>query len=329
MIVAADSDFHAHDAAQTTWAETIGLWFAVPEERIYGNVYVLARPEVGATICSINAVQGHRKEPYEVDFTDPRMHLPCPASMVDFTLENGLSVSTIRPPTDYRFRYRAESGTCSLDLDLVGCMPAWDPHDPTDNPLTVPDAHTNLGLGDAWSRGHLDFVGRARGDLVLRGRHYEIDAMAGMDRSWGARAELGLIAISYLHVPFAESFGVHLVMTVALQDGHVSYPSVRFGYVYDERGVSGVVEATMTADHTGMVPSATRITVVDDRGRRVELVGRAVASAPWYTFSPAYATFQALMRYELDGRVAHGLVSEVWGIEYLAARASQHSAATI
>ena len=323
MIVAADADFHAHEPGQTTWAETIGLWFAVPEERLYGNVYLLARPEVGATICAINAVQGHCREPYEVDFTDPRMHVPCPPSMADFTLDNGLSMRAERPPTDYRIRYQAESGACRLDLDLTGAMPAWDPHDPADNPLTA-GHDTDLGLGDAWSRGHLDFVGRTRGELVLRGRRYAVDAMAGMDRSWGPRAELGRTAVSYLHVPFGEDLGAHLVMTVALDGGRVVYPSLRFGYVYDADGVSGVVAATMESEHRGLVPSATRITVTDARGRRLELVGEAVASAPWYTFSPAYATFQSLMRYELDGRVAHGLMSEVWGIEYLAARTSRH-----
>lgn len=324
MIVAADADFHPHSPDQKTWAETIGLWFAVPEERLYGNVYLLARPEVGATICSVNAVQGHCREPYEVDFTDPRMHVPCPESMADFSLTNGLRMRAVGPPTDYRIEYRSESGACSLDLDLTGVMPAWDPHDPTDNPLAAGDDHVDLGLGDAWSKGHLDFVGRTRGELLLRGRRYAVDAMAGMDRSWGPRAELGLTAVSYLHVPFDEEFGVHLVMTVALDDGRVAYPSLRFGYVYDADGVHGVVEAAMSSDHDGLVPASTRITVTDARGRRFELVGEAVASAPWYTFSPAYATFQALMRYELDGRVAHGLMSEVWGIEYLAARTSKH-----
>lgn len=94
--------------------------------------------------------------------------------------------------------------------------------------------------------------------------------------------------------------------------------------MYDAEGVFGIVDATMESEHRGLVPVATRIVLTDSRGRRLELRGDAVASAPWYTFSPAYATFQALMRYELDGRVGHGLVSEVWGIEYLAARTSRY-----
>lgn len=325
MIVEDDADLHTHDPSDTTWTETIGFWFAVPDENLFGNVYLLARPEVGATICSINAVRGHRRLPHQVDFTDARMHVPCPASMSDFRLDNGLSVRVEDPPTGYRFRYEAQAGTCSLALDLVGSMPAWDPHDPAENPLLDDGKQADLGLGDVWSRGHLDFVGRVRGEIVLRGRRHEVDAMGAMDRSWGPRAELGLSAVSYLHVPFGEDLGLHLVVTAELDDdGTVSYPSMRFGYVYDSDGVTGLVEASMRTTHRDMVPVSTAISAVDARGRRFDLHGDAVASAPWYTFSPAYAAFQALMLYEWDGRTAFGLMSEVWGIEYLAQRSSRH-----
>ncbi len=329
MIKPEDADFHPTDPSLTRWAETIGLWFAVPEERIYGNVYVLARPNVGATISSINVVQGVNPEPYTADFTDPQMHVPCPSSMLKFSLESGLAVDVYSPPNCYRFTYRSLSGVCELELDLAGCMPAWDPNDPADNPLlSASPGRTDLGLGDVWAGGHLDFVGRVTGRLTLRGWTYAVDAMGGMDRSWGTRTEVGPAAVTYLHIPFDERFGVHLVMGLDLRDDDVVVcDPLRFGYVYDDGAVFGITEARMQTHYVGLVPAANTITITDERGRTFSFTGTSIASVPWYSFSPSYVTHQALMRYEQDGKVAHGLQADVWGIEYLAARRSRHGRA--
>lgn len=325
MIRPEDADFHRTDPSMTTWAESIGFWFAVPGENIYGNVYVLARPNVGATISSVNVVQGLNPDPYTADFTDPQMHVPCPDSMVKFSLQSGLSVDVYAPPTDYRFRYESIAGVASLELDLKGCMPAWDPTDPDENPLLqASDEHSDLGLGDAWAGGHLDFVGRVTGSLTLRGATYEVDAMGAMDRSWGNRTELGQAALTYLHIPFDEDFGVHLVMGMGFEGEEIVCGPLRFGYVFDRDGVHGITEATMRSRHVSFLPTGNDITVTDERGRTYEFHGSAVAGVPWYSFSPSYLTNQSLMRYERDGKVAHGLMSDVWGIEFLAARRSRH-----
>ena len=73
MITDADSEFHRRDPGDRTWTETMFLPFAVPEEGIFGNVYVLARPNVGIATSSILVGQGFCTQPYEVDFTDPQV----------------------------------------------------------------------------------------------------------------------------------------------------------------------------------------------------------------------------------------------------------------
>ena len=328
MIRPEDANFHATDPSMKKWAETFGFWFAVPEASIYGNIYVLARPNVGATISSINVVQGMNPDPYTADFTDPQMHQPCPDSMVKFSLPNGLSVDVYNPPTDYRFSYESLAGTCSMELDFKGCMPAWDPNDPNENPLLkVAEEHSDLGLGDAWAGGHLDYVGRVTGSLTLRGQTYEVNAMGAMDRSWGNRTELGQSALTYLHIPFDETYGIHLVMGMELEHEAIVCKPLRFGYVYDGDGVHGITEAAMESTHVGLTPTANHVAVTDERGRSHEFYGSAVAGTPWYSFSPSYLTNQSLMRYEKDGEVAFGLMSDVWGIEFLAARKSRHGGA--
>lgn len=330
MINPQDADFHPSDRSMTTWAETIGFWFAVPEADIYGNIYVLARPNVGASYSSINVIQGHNHHPFSVDFTDPHMHVPCPDSMVDFTLQNGLHVQVPEPPNHYHFVYESPAdGACSLDLDFTGVMPAWDPNDPAENPLVAVSGKQDLGLGDAWTGGHLDFVGRVTGTLTLRGTTYQVDAMGGMDRSWGQRTELGQAAISYLHMPFDDDLGFHLVTGIELEKGQVSYEPLRFGYVYDHGNVFGITDATMTgAQAHGLLPFSNEIVLKDERGEQWMLQGSAVANAPWYTFSPSYVTFQALMRYRIGDRTAYGLQADTYGIEFLAERTSRHGRLT-
>ncbi|SNT12293.1 DUF7064 domain-containing protein [Rhodococcoides kyotonense] len=329
MIVPADSDFHPSDPSITNWTETIGFWFAIPEESIYGNVYVLARPNVGATISSINVVQGINRHPFTVDLTDPQMHAPCPDSMTKFTLTSGLTVDVEKPPTVYRFGYENIAGSCSFDMTLDGSMRAWDPNDPAENPLlAASEAHSDLGLGDAWAGGHLDFVGRVRGQLTLRGKSYRIDSMGGIDRSWGRRTELGQAAISYIHVPFDENYGVHLVTGIELVRGEVVYGPLRFGYVHENGEVFGIVDASLRGQQNALAPYTNEITVTDQRGKTHRFRGTAVASAPWYTFSPSYVTFQALMKYEHEGRFGYGLMADTYGIEFLADRTSRHGVET-
>lgn len=50
----------------------------MPEARLFGNVYVLAQPNVGIATSSILIGQGLCRQPFEIDFTDPQVHLPCP-----------------------------------------------------------------------------------------------------------------------------------------------------------------------------------------------------------------------------------------------------------
>ena len=119
MITDSDTDFHPRDPADLTWTETNFLPFVVPEAGVFGNVYVLARPNVGVATSSILVGQGLCRQPFEIDFTDPQVHLPCPESFSEYTLANGLSVQA-PSPRDYRFSYRNRLDACSFQLRFEG-----------------------------------------------------------------------------------------------------------------------------------------------------------------------------------------------------------------
>ena len=136
MIQASDIDFHPRDPADRIWTETTYVAFNVPEAGLHGTLYVLARPNLGVAMSSVVIARGVRRRPHEVDFCDPQIHLPCPASYSEFTLANGLSVQA-NSLTDWRFKYTHKLGACSFDLALRGLHHPFDPTDPRENPAAA------------------------------------------------------------------------------------------------------------------------------------------------------------------------------------------------
>ena len=68
------------DPSILNWTETMFMIFSVPEAGILGNLYVLARPNLGVATSAVMVQQGFCRQPYEIDFSDPQVHLPCPQS---------------------------------------------------------------------------------------------------------------------------------------------------------------------------------------------------------------------------------------------------------
>lgn len=325
MIKPEDSEFHTSDPSQTNWAETIVLIFSVPEAGILGNAYVLARPNIGVAATSIVVFQGFKTQPYQIDFLDPRMHEPCPASFLDMQFEsNNFVVQTLDAPKDFRFAYDDPHGACAFDLTFKSLHQPFDTHDPDENPL-IEAGKTDMGYGDAWANGHLDCIGHTTGSLTLRGQEYEVDCFDGMDRSWGPREEWGGRAVTWTHVTFGAEFGLHLAMTMSLKDGRIEYDELRFGYLHEHGEVFGITEARMEAERVDFVPVSNRIWCKDSRGQEHEFFGTAVCGAPWYQFIPAYVVFHTLMRYTDGERVGYTEQGDIFGMDWLGDRFSSHA----
>lgn len=325
MITAADSDFHPRDPSDPTWTETTFLPFGVPEAGIFGNAYVLARPNLGVAISSIIVSKGICLQPYEIDFCDPQMHLPCPKSFSRYTLANGLSVEATDAPRNYHLSYENQLGACSFDLTFRGLHQPFDPHDPKENPLlTAAEAQpADVRLGDAWGNGHFEVKGHITGSLTLRGQKFKVDCYDGMDHSWGPRKELGTRAVSWISVNFGEDLAMHLAVPMNIKGGEVTYDKVRFGFVVIKGEVTGIVEATVEATRIDMLPISNHITATDARGRRYEFFGTAVGGHPWHSFNPSHVCYQSLMCYRDGDRVGYGEFGDIFGLDYLADRMSR------
>lgn len=57
------------------------------------------------------------------------MHLPLPASLLDFDLPNGFGTTVVNGPNDYQVRYHSNDGACHFEFDWTGIAGPYDPHD--------------------------------------------------------------------------------------------------------------------------------------------------------------------------------------------------------
>ena len=324
MITDNDSEFHPRDPNDLTWTETMFLPFAIPEERIFGNVYVLARPNLGVATSSILIGQGFCSDPWEVDFTDPQVHLPCPESFTKFALPNGLSV--VAPtPKEYDLAYENLLGACSFDLSFRALHEPFDPGDPAQNPLLEADrGQADARHGNEWENGHFEVKGHITGTLNLRGKEYTVDCYDGMDHSWGPRPEVGTRSVAWVSVNFGPELAMHLAMLIAVEDGRIRYDRLRFGFVVRHGEVRPVVSATITAEHSHMLAIHNHIVATDDRGEVIDVLGTAISSHPWYTFNPSHVSYQGVFRYHWGDRVGYGEMADIFGLDYLAERLSRH-----
>ena len=325
MITAKDADFHPCNPADLSWTETTFLPFGVPEAGIFGNAYVLARPNLGVVSAAIIVSQGFCRQPYEIDFTDPQMHLPCPASFSKYTLDNGLSVEAINGARDYHLTYRNALGACSFDLHFRGLHRPFDPHDPTENPLLEAakgDPH-DPRIGIEWTNGHFEVKGHITGELELRGRRYEVDYYDGMDHSWGPRPQVGTRAVSWISVNFGDDLAFHLAVPMNIELGVVTFDALRFGFVMDHGQTFGLVEASVRATRVDLLATTNHIRCKDVRGREWEFFGSVVGGHPWHSFNPCHVCYQSLMRYHWGDRVGYGEFGDIFGLDYLAERMSR------
>jgi hypothetical protein len=337
MITARDCDFHPVDRSNWRWTETTPLSFSIPKAEILANLYIAARPNLGVALSSVAVAQGFCFEPYQVDFSDAQMHLPCPDNFLNYELESGLRVSVTKPPMEFRFVYEYKLGGCSFDLKFRGLHQPFDPDDPVQNPLrnTEQGSAVDERLGTQWGNpstdpgdpsGHFELMGHITGHLNLRGRSYEVNCYDCVDHSWSKRTETSKRAVGWISAVFGDDYGLHMAVLLDVREGKAVYQTLRNGFVMENGAVFGLVSATVTGSHSHMSPISCRILATDVRGHTHELTGRAIAVHPWYNYNPSHVAFQSLMEWRSGSRVGYSEMADIFGLEFLAERLSRHRA---
>jgi hypothetical protein len=301
MIKPEDCDFHFKPDSHWQWAETIALPFAVPEANINGIVYLVTRPMLGVCMCDITIMDKITDLWEEQAYVDNQQHLPCPQKLSDFSLPNGLSFKAVVPLKHHRVTYQGIDET-SFALDYHALHEPYDCNDPAMDPLAA------ARLGPAWDsswNGHYEATFRIKGELILRGKRYEVDCVETGDRSWGSRPERDNGTMIWWHAGFGESLTVHLFTRHDLAKTADFGPLVS-GYVLEDGKVYGLTAAKGTQEYRKLVPMGGILEVTDIRGKTFAFTYSTVNSSYWAPY-PSNTYLQSSMRVNHEGRVGYGI----------------------
>src|SRR3981081_3552850 len=78
MITALDLEYHHTEKDDYTWGETYYLPVSIPEERIFGHIYVCVRPVLGCMQNDVRFIGAVSETEFEALYVDTRFHLPAP-----------------------------------------------------------------------------------------------------------------------------------------------------------------------------------------------------------------------------------------------------------
>ncbi|MGE0801379.1 MAG: hypothetical protein AB7G13_24620 [Lautropia sp.] len=322
MITVDDCEWHPHSPPDRAWTETLYLAFAVPERAIFGNAYVLARPDAGVAISTVSVSRGLCHRPYEVAFCDAQMHLPCPPSFREFRLANGLDVLA-RSPGSYRVSYQGTLPGCTFDLDFESIHEPFDPHDAEPHAMATADVR----MGPEWMSGHWEAKGRIAGRLFLHGEEYPVDCYGAMNRSWGPRPEIGRRAVAWISLNFDATLAFHVASLVRMEGATLVYGELAFGFVADNGRIFRLTSAEVCATHRELMPDQASIVLCDERRRCWRIHARAIGGHPAYNFNPCHASFRALMQLRLGDTAGWGVVANIFGLDYLSRHCALSSSA--
>ena len=310
MITAKDLEFHHSREDDYTWAETYYIPVSIPEERIFGHVYVCVRPVLGCMQNDVRFIGAMTETEFESLYIDTHFHLPAPKRFSHIQGPNGLSVRAVNPPRDYRIDYVGRDGA-ELHMDIVGLMNPFDIHDPKENPLaggTEAERLTRSSMGSGY-KGHFDMHGRFSGSLKLRGEEFKIDTVDRMNHSWGPRPEMDIPPNNSLWAQFGEDLGFRFHAHLDPSKPTGKDQRLAHGYVLDKGEAMAIMDLEMTTIRLGITPISIDACVTDQRGRRHHLRGVPMVGAPWRAYGNAICWI-GMMQWELNGKVGYGSAQE-------------------
>src|SRR5262245_49338049 len=150
----------------------------IPEERIGAYIYVLHRPTFGLCQGAVLIFQADANhDPLDMAYMDYEMTMPWPAiDETSLTTHNGLRIEFVELGPTNRLTYRRPDGETRFDVMAEALTPLF------------ARAHIIPGEehhGDPSKKpGGTEQMMRMTGELVLRGKRYEVDCFNPRDRSW-------------------------------------------------------------------------------------------------------------------------------------------------
>ncbi len=311
MIKPEDFDFHFKPDSHWQWVETIALPYAVPEANINGIIYLVTRPMLGVCMCDVTLYDKITDLWEDQLYVDNQQHMPCPKSLMEFSLPNGLSLKAVEPLKYYKVKYEGIDDT-HFDLDFFGLHEPYDCNDPKMDPLAA--ARNGPAWDSSWS-GHYEQTYRIKGELVARGKRYKVDCVETGDRSWGSRPERDNGSIIWWHAAFGDNLAVHLFTKHDIAKTN-EFGELVSGYVLEDGKVYGMTAAKGAQEYRKSIPMGGQLEVTDIRGKKFNFTYSTTNCAYWAPY-PAVTYLQSAMRVNHGGRIGYGIQQLVLSRAYL------------
>ena len=317
MIKASDVAFHTPVPTPYDWAETNYFSYYIPEAYITASVYVIARPGVGACVVDVMAINKIGRLGLEALYIDFQQHLPMPEKLENFTLPNGLSLSTSNAPRDYRLDYVGVNGT-EMHLDIKGLHEPYDIHDPEMDPR-APKDRNDSGFGSAYSN-HFDMTAHFTGTASFHGKSYNVDCVATMDHSWGPRNERGLKPIGWINGNFDRDFAFSTIWTLDHNASGWDQFGLAHGYVLKDGEARGLVGGRLRAIRGGKIfPTGYEMVLTDRYGAEWRFLGIPTTQTPWNCYSNVTSVLSGMLWFH-ESREGSGMAQENWPYDLLTGR---------
>lgn len=287
--------------------ETQYFGFSVPEAGIHALTYLWHLPKTRTVTGAAWVWQGIKANAVHSELCDIRTHMSDEVLKNDiheFRLENSYGVKVLEPLKRFHLTYSDPGRNNSFDLISEAVGPV------------VMFANGN----------HFEQAMHVKGELVLRGKRYDVDCFNVRDRSWGkprSGAHVPLAPIGWMTGVFSKDFSFNCtVMDQAsgnpeLRGTQFDVPeeqTLNAGWLYRDGKLGCITHARKSVARAPgtLLPAGLDLEVTDDLDRTVAMRGRLVASCPWQNLGNQISAI-SLMRWECEGMVAYGDCQEaIW-----------------
>ena len=290
--------------------ETQYMGFNIPEHNIHGLGYLWYHPNLKTVMGGIAVWQGFKRHPLESEIWDYVNYMSDDCLKDDlwkYRLENGYTVSTIKPLASHRIQYESKATDSFVDVSYEALMPP-----------------AMYGSGMHFEQGM-----KTSGEVRLRGKTYAVNGMTIRDRSFGQLRREYLVSLpplAWINGAFSDKF----VFGCMVFDDPKHHPEwagkfdlpnnnpLREGWVYKDGIQSQMVKVSKLTTRKPGTFYADRVemTIEDALGRTFEITGQSIAGVNWQTWQNMDSNVN-LMRWECNGEVTHGDYQEFLWPEYV------------
>ena len=291
-----DDRFHFDEMSRDWWAtETAWFSFALPERRLGGWLYTMARPNIGTVAGGAWVWDDTAHLPWEVLYSAnyTALELPRDQDLNDITLPTGVSIRVIEPCLSYALSYN-DGVRLQASLRFEGVMPP--------EPLTSTDS--TFGRSH-----HFDQIGRVSGEIVLHGETLPIDCLALRDRTWGRRREDRPRQAAYVTGVATAEHGFLAVTNVEAERNPVAY-----GFLRRDGRTLPLTQGERRLERDGENGWITRVEIQASDTERRELFAVGAPLSRIVINRHTFIDMNSLIRWDINGESGYGEDQDMWPI---------------